>query len=293
VVLALMLAVGVAFFRDYLDVSVGKPSDVRRLGLPLLGIIPELRSRKNDGLVLTNGHRKEPFSEGYRVLRAALPSGSVNGRGRVLVVTSTLPGEGKSLTSANLALTLASADERVLLVDADLRRPALSTLLGVRREGGLCDVLTGVAQLDDALRRVPGTRLRFLGSGTPVESNPADLLATSVFRELLETLRTNFDQIVIDTPPAGALADALTLAPLADGVLVVVRCGRVAVSTLTQALVRLSQARANVAGVILNRARPERHRYDYGPYFGPDAFAARRAVLAADPLAQASYRRRT
>jgi succinoglycan biosynthesis transport protein ExoP len=272
IVLGLVLAVGAAFFRDYLDNSVGKPSDVRRLGLPLLGIIPE-GNAKNGGLVVTNGHRKEPFSEGYRVLRAALHGPA--GQGQVLVVTSTLPGEGKSLTAVNLALSLASADERVLLVDADMRRPTLNTLLGMRRTPGLCEVLTGVAGLEAAVQRVPGTRLRILTAGTPVESNPADLLATSGFRELLMTLRASYDRIVLDTPPAGALADALTLSPLAEGVLVVARCGKVTGSALSQALERLAQARAHVVGVVLNRARPERHQYDYGPYFERDAFSAK------------------
>jgi capsular exopolysaccharide synthesis family protein len=267
VVLGLMLGICAAFFEDYLDLSVGKPSDVRRLGLPLLGIIPELKGRKSDGLVLTNGHRKEAFSEGYRVLRAALNTPPENGHGQVLLVTSTLPGEGKSLTAVNLALTLASADQRVLVVDADMRRPTLDTLLGVKRAPGLCEVLTGMAPLESALQRVPGTRLRVLAAGTPVESNPADLLATSGVRDLLLKLRGMFDRVIVDTPPAGALADALTLAPLAESVLVVARCGRVSADALGHLLARLAHARGQVAGVVLNRARPERHGYDYGPYF--------------------------
>src|SRR5262249_21333617 len=133
--LALGCAVVAAFVRDYLDGSVRQPSDVRRLGLPLLGVIAEGRrvaDRKSQGrrlkgspLLILNGQRQQPFTEGYRALRAAL--GRVERgaeQGEVLLVTSTLPGEGKSLTAVNLALTLASADERVLLVDCDLRRPA-------------------------------------------------------------------------------------------------------------------------------------------------------------------------
>ena len=110
--------------------------------------------------------------------------------------------------------------------------------------------------------------------------NPADLLATSTFRQLLLDLRQSFDRIVVDTPPAGAIADALILAPQADGVLVVARSGKVARTALAHVLERLMNARAHVLGVVLNRARPDRHAYDYGPSFTPEAYGAagRRAL---------------
>jgi capsular exopolysaccharide synthesis family protein len=272
VVFGLMLGVGLAFFRDYLDVSVGKPSDVRRLGLPLLGIIPEQRARKG-ALIVTNGHRKEPFAEGYRVVRAALQGEHSDGAGQVILVTSTLPEEGKSLTAANLALTLASAQEQVLLVDADLRRPTQSELLGLKRAPGLCEILTGVASLESALQRVPGTRLRVLTSGSPLESSPADLLAATSLRALMVVLRSKYSWIVVDSAPAGTVADALSLAPFSESVVMVARCGKVTTDALGHALERLAQAKGHVAGIVLNRARPEREQYDYSPYFQREAFA--------------------
>jgi capsular exopolysaccharide synthesis family protein len=275
--LALVLGLGggiaLAFLRDYLDTSVGKPADVRRLGVPLLGVIPETTAGKSL-LLAANGQRKEAFAEGYRVLRTALQAPAEDGRGQVLLLTSTLPGEGKSLTSVNLALALASADSRVLLIDADLRRPVLSTLLGTRRTPGLSEVLTGVAKPEQAIQRVPGTRLSLLPSGTPVRRNPADLLATTALRDLLTSLRSRYDHIVLDTPPGGAIADALILSPLADGVLVVARSGKVTRSALVHVLERLVNARAFVLGVVLNRARPDLDRYDYGPAFTPEAFVS-------------------
>ena len=278
-VLGLGGAVAAAFFRDYLDTSVGRPADVRHLGLPLLGVIPET-SGKRLPLVMGNGHGREPFFEGYRVLRTALQPARPSGPGQVVLVTSTVAGEGKSLTSVNLALTLATTEERVLLIDADLRRPALHGLLKTRRSPGLCEVLTGAMSVGQAVVKASGSRLCLLSAGAPAPGNPADLLATGTFAKLLLDLRQRYDRIVVDTPPAGAIADALILAPLADGVVVVARSGKVARTDLAHLLERLTNARAHVLGVVLNRARPDRHGYDYGPSFTPEAYAvARRRPL--------------
>ncbi len=262
-VFGLGCAVAAAFFRDYLDTSVGRPSDVRLLGLPLLGVIPETHSRQTPALIGELG--REPFAEGYRVLRTALHPVTRVESGHILLVTSALPGEGKTLTSLNLALSLAQTEERVLLVDADLRRPSLHTLLPTRRVPGLSDVLTGSADPLQAVQRVPGTRLNLLACGAPAPMSTTDLLASGALRELFDTLRRAYDRIVVDTPPAGTIADALVLAPLADGVLVVARSEKVGRSAVLHVLDRISNAGGNVVGVVLNRARPDRHRYDYGP----------------------------
>jgi capsular exopolysaccharide synthesis family protein len=284
--LGLALAVGAAFFRDYLDTSVGRPSDVRRLGLPLLGVIPD--TRRKTPLLGGEGRRKEPlFAEGYRVLRTSLQDPVEGGRGQVLLVTSTLAGEGKSLTAANLALTLASSEERVLLLDADLRRPVLHALLQGKRVPGLVEVLTGVATPRQAIQRVGNGRLDLLACGTPVTRNPADLLSTGTLRELVERLRANYDRIVLDTPPAGSIADALVLSRLVDGVIVVARSGKVTRSELFHLLERLANARAPLMGIVLNGARPERDRYEYAPGVVPDVFGgdrSRRLALASGPL---------
>jgi Mrp family chromosome partitioning ATPase len=122
---------------------------------------------------------------------------------------------------------------------------------------------------------VPGTRLGFLASGSPVHSSPADLLATAALRDLLANLAGSYDRVVVDTPPAGAVADAVTLAPLTDGVVLVVQCGQVATNELQQMLERLLRAGSRILGVVLNRARPDRHRYDYGPTFAAGGLPAR------------------
>jgi capsular exopolysaccharide synthesis family protein len=181
----------------------------------------------------------------------------------------TRAGEGKSLTSLNLALTLAGTEERVLLIDADLRRPVLHELLHARAVPGLVDVMSNPALAAQAIRRVDGTRLSFLPCGTPIERSPADLLASAAMVQLIARLRPQYDRIVLDTPPAGAIADALVLSRLVDGVLVVARSGKVARGELLHVLDRLAHAGAPLWGVVLNRVRPDRHPYDYGPYFLP------------------------
>jgi capsular exopolysaccharide synthesis family protein len=269
-----------AFFRDYMDTAIGKPGDVKRLGIPLLAVVPEGRKRKG-ALLVNQRQRREPFGEGYRVLRTALRPGEPGTSAQLLLITSTLPGEGKSLTSANLALTLAACEERVLLVETDLRRPTLSQILDVRPQPGLCEVVACSATVDQAVHRVPGTRLSVLAAGGLGHRNPADVLASGILRDLLSTARSSFDRIVLDAPPAAAVADALVLAPLADAVVIVARCGKVKTKDLVDTLDRLKRAGARIAGVVLNRARPDRHAYDYGPSFSPEAFAGRPARLAA------------
>ena len=273
--LALLLGLGcaglVAFLRDYFDHSIAKPADVRVLGLSLLGVIPETRAR--DRKVLGAGRPgHEAFAEAHRMLRTALPA---DGEGaQVLLITSTQAGEGKSLTALNLAQALAASEERVLLVDADLRRPALSNLLQTREAPGLSDLLAGGARLGGAVQHVAGTRLRLLPAGGPAARNAADLLGTEAFRKILAELRERFDRIIVDSPPVGAVADALVLAPQTDGVLVVAHSGKVARGALVNVLERLANARARVLGVVLNRARPDRHGYDYGPPFTAGTVAA-------------------
>jgi polysaccharide biosynthesis transport protein len=282
--LAVLLALGcaglVAFLRDYFDHSIAKPADVRVLGLSLLGVIPETRARDRKPLAAGRpGH--EAFAEAHRMLRTALPADGGEGA-QVLLITSTLAGEGKSLTALNLAQSLAASEERVLLVDADMRRPALSNLLQTREAPGLSDVLLNGARLGGAVQHVAGTRLRLLPAGAPSSRNAADLLGTEAFRKVLAQLRDRFDRIIVDSPPVGAVADALILAPQADGVLVVAHSGKVARGALVNVLERLSNARARVLGVVLNRARPDRHGYDYGPPFtaGAQAAYSRRALKA-------------
>ena len=159
------------------------------------------------------------FGEGYRVLRTALSYCWSEGGSRVILVTSTAPGEGKTLTSVNLAETFASQG-RVLLIDGDMRKPQVHAMLKGRRSPGLSDVLVGRAKVSEAIQNPPGAHASFLPAGTSVPS-PADI-STNAMRELINGLRKVYDWVIIDTPPVAAVADALAIASLADGVVLVV-----------------------------------------------------------------------
>lgn len=265
--LGLALGIGVAFFLDYLDSTLKTPDDVRNhLGVPLLGVIPEAKEGEGELLALQD-KGQGAFLEGYRVVRTALGYCFTGQTPRVLVCTSTAPGEGKTLTSINMALTLASIESGVLLIDCDLRKPTAHAALRLARTPGLSDVLAGRSSLEKAVHSVAGSKLHALSSGTTVPS-PGDLLTTDAMRGLVEGLRKHYRWIILDTPPVGAVADALVLSSLADGVVVVAGAEMVSRKAVLNTLHRISDTGARVLGVVLNRAQIAKHSYYYGHYYG-------------------------
>ena len=261
--LGLFFSLGAAFLLEYLDNTLKTPEDVRVHlgGVPLLGVVPE----SEDANLVVSITNQSVFSEGYRVVRTALNYSWPEGSSRTILVTSTAPGEGKTLTSVNLALTLASMGGRVLLVDCDLRKPQAHALLRVKRTPGLSDVMVGKAKPSDAIQTMQ--YLSFLPAGTHAPS-PADLMTTQTMRVFLEALRDRFDWIVLDTPPVGAVSEALVLASLTDGVIVVAGAEMVPRKAVAHTVERLANTGSRVLGVILNRAQVERHSYYYGRYYG-------------------------
>ena len=191
-------------------------------------------------------------AEQYRSLRTRIKRAE-NGRAvRAIVITSPNKGDGKSLTAGNLAITMAQEfQQRVLLVDADLRRPAVHRLFSVPDGPGLSDVLMGAADLDDALVHLPAHHLTVLPAGAP-PGHPAELLGSASMRRVLDTLRTRFDRILIDMPPVAPLADLHIVAPMADGVLMIVRAGVTPKPAIEQALAGLDMSK--VLGLVLNEA---------------------------------------
>jgi capsular exopolysaccharide synthesis family protein len=189
-------------------------------------------------------------AEQYRSLRTRIKRAE-NGRSvRTIVVTSPNKGDGKSLTAANLAITMAQEfQQRVLLVDADLRRPAIHKLFGFQEGPGLADVLMGAAELNQVLVEVPDYHLTLLPAGS-LPSHPAELLGSAAMRRVLDTLRTRFDRVLIDMPPVAPLADLHIVAPMADGLLMIVRAGVTPKPAIERALAGLDVSK--VLGLILN-----------------------------------------
>jgi len=209
---------------------------------------------------------KSLAAEQYRSIRTRV-SRAENGRAqRAIIITSPNKGDGKSLTAANLALTMAQEyQQRVLLLDADLRRPSLHTLFGISDTPGLTDVLMGGALLDDALVSVPEHRLTVLPAGL-IPSHPAELLGSAAMRRVLETLRSRFDRILIDMPPVAPLADVTIASSMADGVLMIVRAGVTPKPAIERALGMFDSSK--VLGLVLNDAGESNAAYTYAGGYG-------------------------
>ncbi len=207
---------------------------------------------------------REPASaaaEAYRTLRTNILFSSLDHPLHTLLVTSTAPDEGRSVILANLAVTMAQAEQRVLLVDCDLRRPSLHTLFGLSNEHGLTSTMLeqGEGPLPLQASGVPG--LSLLTSG-PLPPRPADLLGSRRMAALIERMRAEADIVLFDTPPVVAVSDAAVLAPRVDGVLLVLQAGRTRRDRAREARQQLEQVKAHLVGVVLNGARLERsYRY--------------------------------
>jgi len=185
--------------------------------------------------------------------------------GHTLLVTSPEPSEGKTTSAANIAASLAGLKQRVLLIDADLRRRGLHEMFGKDLEPGLADVLTGkTSSIDLDETDIPGLWLMTAGS---TSGNPTDLLATPRFARLIENLRAHFDWIVLDSPPILAVADPCVISRVASGVLLVVDCGRTSRQVATAAIERLAAVRAPLIGAMLNRVALDRRDDSYLPYY--------------------------
>jgi protein-tyrosine kinase len=191
-------------------------------------------------------------AEQYRSLRTRITRAE-NGRAvRAIVITSPNKGDGKSVTAANLAITMAQEfQQRVLLIDADLRRPAVRDLFGIPDGPGLVDVLVGAVDLNHALVHLPEYNVTLLPSGT-TPTHPAELLGSAAMRRVLDTLRTRFDRILIDMPPVTPLADLHVVAPMADGLLMIVRAGMTPKPSIETALASLETSK--VLGLVLNES---------------------------------------
>ncbi len=269
ILLGAFLSVGLAFFLEYLDNTVKTPDDVRQhLGVPLLGIVPELIAPGKTSLIVLDPDLDQRFVEGYRVVRTALNYSWSEPGSRIIAVTSTAPGEGKTLTAVNLALTLAAQEGKTLLVDADLRKPMTHEILPAKKSPGLSDVLVGKASAAEAVQEgIKETTLAYLASGTHVPS-PADLLTNRSMRGLLDGLKKTYDWIVVDTPPVGAVAEPLILAPMTDGAVVVTGAEMVPRKAVLHTLERIHDTGARILGLVLNRAQVDKHAYYYSHYYG-------------------------
>jgi polysaccharide biosynthesis transport protein len=261
-----VVAFGLAFGIEYLDDTVKVPEDItRRLRLPLLGLVPAIKGNRVPVLSETVPHE---FGEAFRSLRTSLVFTSGSEHTRVIAVTSSQPLEGKTTTAANLALALALGGSRVLLIDADMRRPGLHKTLGMENGTGLSHLLTAQARVRDAIQRTSEPNLVVITAG-PTPPNPSELLASERMNAFIHNLQTGpFDWVVIDTPPVLAVTDAVILAPRVSGVVFVIGSEMTRRVHAERAIETLRGSRPRSLTAVLNRVDFNRNKYYYSRYYG-------------------------
>lgn len=281
--LGLVGGAALALLREYLDDRISSPLDVQMfLRVPFLGSVPML-ARKADRRTRALFTHLEPLSAAAESIRAVRTMVDLNPDGRVirrLLVTSSLSSEGKTNTSVNLAVAFADLGRRVLLIDADLRRPSIHHVFGCEKEPGLSNILRGVSPDAAGIRDTEIAGLQILPAG-PGDAHPNELLAGVSMSEALERFSDHYDLVVIDTPPSAMLADAAMLSQHVDGVILVVRDQTVSRAVVRDVLARLQQVGAPMLGVILNavdfestNSRYRYYGYRYERYYGDDRQAS-------------------
>jgi capsular exopolysaccharide synthesis family protein len=255
-----------------MDTTVSSAEDVAEATpAPILGRInADPAAAKQAPLAALSGATR--WAEAFRVLRTNMQYVEVDHDKKVFVVTSSLPGEGKTTTSVNLAVTMAMGAHSVVLVECDLRRPMVAKRLGVDGAVGTTSVLVGRVKLEDALQTVGDTGLQVLACG-PIPPNPSELLQSRAMDALLADLREQFDIVVIDAPPLLPVTDAALLAAKSDGAIVVTRHGRTTRDQLAHAIERLDAVDAKTLGVVLNLTKGkdggDAYAYSYSYSYAP------------------------
>jgi capsular exopolysaccharide synthesis family protein len=263
-----LLSVGLALFLNRLDDRFKSPEDVKEaLGLPLLGLVPVVADQlRKAGMPLINNGVPPRFGEAFKTVRTNVLFSAPQDCARALAITSASPNEGKTVVASNLAVALAQAGQRVLLVDADMRRPRVHAFFKQALDPGLSNVIVGETRFNEAARHSAVPRLSILTAGVPAP-NPAELLGSPRFVELLHALGAEFDWVLLDSPPVLAVADALIAAHAASGVLFVVGAEMTRRRTAEAALQQLEAVGAKLVGVVVNRLDLDRHAYGCADYY--------------------------
>lgn len=256
------LGLGAAILRSALDTKIRGESDVRRVtdASILGGLAYDADAEKKS--LLTQVPPQSPRAESFRQIRTNLQFAHVSHSSKTVLVTSSVPGEGKSTTAINMAIAIAQAGQRVALVDADLRRPMVGDYLGLERAAGLTTVLVGNGELDELIQPWGNDELYVLTSGK-IPPNPSELLGSDAMKAVIARLEEDFDSVIIDAPPLLPVTDASVLAQRVGGVVLVVGSQQVKASDLEKSLSALEMVEAELLGVVLNKL----------PSKGPDAYA--------------------
>jgi capsular exopolysaccharide synthesis family protein len=264
ILVGLMFGSGLCFFWEYLDDTLKDPESSRKaLALPLLSVIPYISDKDGEQALISHNSPKSPASEAFRSLRTALHFCAVRKDKKVILVTSTFPGEGKSTVSSNLAITLAQTGAKVLIVDCDLRRSTLHEKFGFERGEGLTGLLAGDLNLKSVVHSTSIEGLDLLTAGI-IPPNPSELLGSEAMGRLTVEMRDSYSHVIIDAPPVLAVTDAPLLTQISDLVVVVLETGRVPLKAAQRTRDTLLAASAPLAGIVVSDRTSAALGYGYG-----------------------------
>ncbi len=304
-----------AVMLEYLDDSVRSTEDVSKvLRLPTLATIPALRkgstprqllpsqatsllqtrngngngNGKSNSALLLDLDKRSPLAEAYRRLRTSVLLSSPGHAPKTLVITSCVPSEGKSTTAINLAVSLAQTGARVLVIDADMRRPTVHSSFGIENRGGLSNILSHEMSSAETLALVQKEKVSglYLLTSGPIPPNPAELVGSEQMRKLLIELGSTFDHIVIDTPPIASFTDGVLLSAIADGVILVIHANECSRKVIQRSQQALQEVRARVLGVVLNRIHIRSS--DHNDYYYHSYYKGQESDYASSESAKAS-----
>ena len=264
---SILVGLALVFLLERLENTIRNPDALERLtGAPLLSLVPSAKfeGAAPEDIVIDNSLSQT--AEGLRTLRNALSLIDVDSPPKVVMITSSLPGEGKTFLSSTLARSALDGYGRVLLIDADLRRPRVHKVFDLLNEAGLAEVVSGAARLEDVVQRDPRSRVEILTAGRRSPS-PMDLLRSQAMADFVQRMRQSYDMVIIDTPPFAPLADAQIIAKLVDKIVLAVRWGQTPVPVLRNVMNIMMRLHVPIAGTVLTQVDMQRYaNYGYGEY---------------------------
>ncbi len=273
-ILGTMLGCAIAVLLDFLDNTIKNPDDVQdKLGAPLLGALPKMKAGKNGQFAQFWDEPQGGFAEALRTIRTGVVLSGLDQPAKIIVVTSTVPGEGKSTVALNLGAALGQM-EKTLVIGADLRRPSLAARCGLSpNHAGLTHFVAGTASLDECIAYLPELNIAVMPAGI-IPPNPLEMISSKKFVEALKSLRDRFDRIVVDSAPVQAVSDALVLASNADSVIYVVKADATSATQAEHGIASIVASNEPLTGVVLNMFDPKKaHGYaarsyhQYGDYY--------------------------
>lgn len=267
ILVGLAAGIGIVFLLNQIDSTVRSPEHLEKFGIPLLGVVPTFQSKPERGRIVLAmlDHPKSPTAEAIRDLRTSLSFARPEEPIGAILVTSSGPQEGKSSISSNLAIAEAQAGRKIILLDCDLRRPVVNKTFGFQRKPGFTEYVIGEAGIGDIVKKTRIEGLSVVCSGH-VPHNPSEIIQAAIRKGLFSKLARECDLLIIDSPPAAVVTDAVSIAPNVDTVLLVSRCGKVQQKVVQGVWQKLQRSGAHMAGAVINDFDPVRTYTSYSYY---------------------------